>query len=223
VEPAQPGPPPAANPEMEARIREAEGSAFQDMIAAMDSLRTVFDVVGAPREWLTGRYLASASEFPDVAEYWVRYQAYVDELRDRDEEFFRRGFYRRLLNSGIDGPVRSMRLASATEEFASQAPAREELYTAMDGIAGVALELHELLVENEDAIVYTPVRPGVVTQNPVLEAVPTEGELRDRLWDTLDRLFEQVDVVRGGVPGSGEQLGEAALEGIRATTNPREP
>jgi hypothetical protein len=223
VQPAQPGPPPAANPELEARLRDAEGSAFQDMITAMDSLRTVFDVVGAPREWLTGRYLASASEFPDVAQYWVRYQAYVGELRNRDEELFRRGFVQRLESTGIDGPVRSMRLARATEEFAAEAPAREELYAAMQGMARVALELHELLVQNEASIVYTPVRPGVVTQDPVLEAVPTDAELRERLWDTLDSLFLQVDIVRGGVPGSGDQLGEAALEGIRATTDRRQP
>ena len=215
-------PAPVANPEFEARIREAEGSAFGDMVLAMDSLRAVYDVVNAPRDWLSGRYLANASEYADVAAYWTRYRSYVAEMRTRDEELFQRGFVKRLEGSGLDGAVVSMRLARATEEFQRSAEGRDEVYTAMDRMAATALELHYLLVQREDEIVYTPVRPGVVTQNPVLEAVPTDPELRGRIWETLDRLFLHMDVVRGGVPGSGDQLGDAALEGIRATAQQRE-
>jgi hypothetical protein len=93
----------------------------------------------------------------------------------------------------------------------------------MDGMARAALNLHALLVASEDDIVYTPVRPGVVTRDPVLEAVPNNAELRTRIWEDLDRLFGYMDVVRGGVPGSGDQLGDAALEGIRSTARRRAP
>ena len=217
------GPPPAANPELEARIQEAEGSAFRDMMLAMDSLRTVYDVASGPRDWLTGRYLASASEYDDVEAYWQRYRDYVAELSARDEEMFRFGFVRRLEKSGLEGAVLSMRLARSTEEFRASGPARDSVYAAMDGMARAALNLHTLLVGSEDDIVYTPVRPGVVTRDPVLEAVPNNAELRTRIWTDLDRLFAYMDVVRGGVPGSGDQLGEAALEGIRSTARRRTP
>lgn len=217
------GPPPAANPELEARIREAEGSAFQDMIVAMDSLRSLHEVTGGPRDWLSGRYLAHASEFGDVEAYWERYRAYVGELRSRDEELFRRGFVERLERSGLEGAVLSMRLARATEQFRSTGASRDTVYTAMDEMAQAALDLHRLLVEREDDIAYTPVRPGVVTRDPVLEAVPNDEELRNRIWDTLDRLFARMDVVLGGVPGSGNQLSDAALEGIRSTAGRYEP
>lgn len=217
------GPPPAANPELEAQIRDAEGSAFQDMIVAMDSLRSVHEVTGGPREWLSGRYLANASEYPDVEAYWDRYRDYVAELRARDEELFRRGFVNRLERSGLEGAVLSMRLARATEQFRSTGASRDTVYSAMDEMAQAALDLHELLVEREADIAYTPVRPGVVTRDPVLEAVPTDAELRTRIWDTLDRLFAGMDVVLGGVPGSGNQLSDAALEGIRSTAGRHVP
>ena len=217
------GPPPAANPELEARIQEAEGSAFRDMMLAMDSLRTVYDVASGPRDWLTGRYLASASEYDDVEAYWQRYRDYVAELSARDEEMFRFGFVRRLEKSGLEGAVLSMRLARSTEEFRASGSARDSVYAAMDGMARAALNLHTLLVGSEDDIVYTPVRPGVVTRDPVLEAVPNNAELRTQIWTDLDRLFAYMDVVRGGVPGSGDQLGDAALEGIRSTARRRAP
>lgn len=217
------GPPPAANPELEARIQEAEGSAFRDMVLAMDSLRSVYDVSGGPRDWLTGHYLSSASDYDDVREYWQRYRDYVAELSARDEEMFRIGFVRRLETSGLEGAVLSMRLARSTEEFRASSGARDSVYAAMDGMARAALNLHTLLVESEDDIAYTPVRPGVVTRDPVLEAVPNNAELRERIWTDLDRLFAYMDVVRGGVPGSGDQLGDAALEGIRSTARRRTP
>ena len=217
------GPPPAANPELEATIQDAEGSAFRDMMLAMDSLRTVYDVARGPREWLTGRYLANASDFGDVESYWRRYRDYVAELSARDEEMFRFGFVRRLEKSGLEGAVLSMRLARSTEEFRASGGARDSVYAAMDGMARAALNLHALLVASEDDIVYTPVRPGVVTRDPVLEAVPNNAELRTRIWEDLDRLFGYMDVVRGGVPGSGDQLGDAALEGIRSTARRRAP
>lgn len=217
------GPPPAANPVLEAQIQEAEGSAFQDMIVAMDSLRGVYDVAGAPRDWLSGHYLANASEYADVQEWWQRYHTYVTELRGRDEELFRRGFVDRLERSGLEGAVLSMRLARATEEFRGTGASRDTVYSAMNEMATAALELHELLVAREDDIVYTPVRPGVVTRDPVVEAVPTDDELRREIWDTLDRLFAGMDVVLGGVPGSGGQLSDAALEGIRSTVQRHVP
>lgn len=217
------GPPPAANPVLEAQIQEAEGSAFQDMIVAMDSLRSVYDVAGAPRDWLSGHYLANASEYGDVQEWWQRYHTYVTELRGRDEELFRRGFVDRLERSGLEGAVLSMRLARATEEFRNTGASRDTVYSAMNEMATAALALHELLVEREDDIVYTPVRPGVVTRDPVVEAVPADDELRREIWDTLDRLFAGMDVVLGGVPGSGGQLSDAALEGIRSTVQRHVP
>ncbi len=211
------GPPPAANPVLEAQIRDAEGSAFQYMMVAMDSLRTVHDVTGGPREWLSGHYLAHASQYDDVQRWWERYRDYVAELRARDEELFRRGFVERLERSGLEGAVLSMRLARATEEFRETGPARDTVYEGMAAMAAAALELHTLLVEREADIAYTPVRPGVVTRDPVVEAVPTDDALRQQIWSTLDRLFAGMDVVLGGVPGSGEQLSDAALEGIRGT------
>lgn len=217
------GPPPAANPVLEAQIRDAEGSAFQHMITSMDSLRSVYDVAGAPREWLTGHYLANATEYPDVEGWWDRYATYVSELRNRDEELFRRGFVERLERSGLEGAVLSMRLARATEEFRGTGAARDTVYSAMTEMASAALELHGLLVAREDDIIYTPVRPGVVTQDPVVEAVPTDDLLRREIWSTLDRLFAGMDVVLGGVPGSGDQLSDAGLEGIRSTVQRHTP
>ncbi len=195
-------------------VAAAQGSAFQDMVVAMDSLRRAYGLVGGPEGWLDGHYLATASAYPAVEDYWTRYLAFVSELRTRDTTFFRTGFVKRLREDGIEGPVVSMRLASAIEEFRATEPARDSLYSGMEDLASTSLALHALLLEREDDVEYDPVQPGTVSRDPVVEAFPRDPALRDQIWSLLDRIFADMEVVQGGVPGSRDQLTDAALKEI---------
>jgi hypothetical protein len=216
-------PPPVDDEDLATVLAEVEGSAFESMVVAMDSLRSVFGVEAPPEGWLEGHYLANASSYDRVPAYWQRYETYVQELRLRDEEYFRQGYVARLAAAGLTGPVASIRLARAMADFDEEAPARDSIYTAMEGVAGAALSLHELLVERESRITWTPVRPGFVTRDPILEAVPDDEELRRELNERLDLLLDRMDVVRGGLPGSSAELGAAALTSLRTTRSDEGP
>jgi hypothetical protein len=192
----------------------AQGSAFQEMVLAMDSVRGAHDLMGGPEGWLDGHYLATASAYPHVANYWRRYRDYVSDLRAQDTALFRAGFIERMRQDGLEGPVVQMRLARALDEFRSSQPEREALYQGMDVLAQRALALHALLLERESDVEYDPVQPGSVSRDPVIEAFPRDAELRDQIWDLLDDIFEAMDVVQGGVPGTRDQLGDAALREI---------
>jgi hypothetical protein len=210
-------PPPVDDEGLASVLAEVEGSAFESMVLALDSLRAVFNVVAPPEEWLGGHYLANASVYPEVPAYWSRYLSYVDELREEDEDYFRQGYVARLASAGLTGPVASMRLARAMVDFDETAPARDSVYDAMEKVARAALSLHELLLERESEITWTPVRPGFVTRDPILEAVPDDTELQELLNERLDLLLDNMDVVRGGMPGSGAELGAAALRTLQGT------
>jgi hypothetical protein len=202
-------------------VATAEGSAFDDMVQVMDSLRGTYDLLRGPEGWLDGLYLASPSSYPDVQAYWGRYQAFVDELQARDTALFRVGFVDRLRESGIEGPVLSMRLARALDDFRATQPARDSLYQGMETLAGRALALHAFLLEHEGEVEYDPVRLGTVSRDPVMEVFPSDPALRDQIWAHLDGIFEAMDVVQGGVPGSRDQITDAALREIRRTPGNR--
>lgn len=202
-------------------VAAAEGSAFDDMVQVMDSLRGTYDLLRGPEGWLDGLYLAAPSSYPDVQAYWGRYQTFVDELQARDTALFRVGFVERLRESGIEGPVLSMRLARALDDFRATQPARDSLYQGMAALAGRALALHAFLLEHEGEVEYDPVRLGTVSRDPVMEVFPSDPALRDQIWAHLDGIFEAMDVVQGGVPGSRDQLTDAALREIRRTPGNR--
>lgn len=202
-------------------VAVAEGSAFEDMVQAMDSLRVEYGLQEGPQGWLDGHYLATASEYAQVEAYWRRYQDFVSELRSRDTALFRTGFVNRLREDGLEGPVVAMRLARALEDFRATQPARAVLYQGMDTLAVRALALHGLLLEREDEVEYDPVQLGTVSRDPVMEAFPSNPELRDLIWAHLDGIFEALDVVQGGMPGSRDQITDATLRAIRESPGNR--
>lgn len=214
-------PPPAPVGALADAVAAAQGSAFDDMVHVMDSLRTSYDLQSGPRGWLDGHYLATASEYPHVPDYWERYLAYTSELRARDTALFRSGFVQRLREDGLEGPVLAMRLASALEDFRASQPSREALYQGMDSLAVRAMALHELLLAREGDVEYDPVQLGTVSRDPVMEAFPNDPELQREIWAHLDGIFEAMDVVQGGIPGSRDQLTDAALDAIRQSPERR--
>ncbi len=146
-----------------------------------------------------GPYLANALAYPEVQRFWGRYLAYVEALATREEELFRSGFVSRLQAQGISGPVLSIRLARALRDFRADRPRRNETYGAMEELGDSALDLHAFLADNADAIRYAPVDQGV-TDDPILEAVADDEEIREALWSRLERLADALDRVAGEDP-----------------------
>jgi hypothetical protein len=166
------------------------------MVATVDELNAMQTDAGLPAEprddWLSGVYLANASQFPDVQEYWEGIDSFVDRVRDRDSEIFHQKYQEALAGAGIAGDTASMLLERADSGFLATRQDRSLAYDQMDDLVDAALDLHDFLLTNEGEIAYDPAAGGM-SADPVLEAVPSSQELGDEMWDRVDRITEALD------------------------------
>ena len=199
------------------RLALAEDSGFRHMVAGIDSLRRAHDVVDVPPVWLEGRYLADATRYPEVEEYWVRYRSFLDAVEARDTALFRAGFAAQLRDEGVQGPVLSLRLSQAMTAFRETQPVRSSMYLHMEELARASLALHQLLVEREPDITYEPALAVRLSRDPVVEALPLDTLLRDRMWVLLDRIFASLERLNGDLGANRDNLTEALLQGVEAS------
>lgn len=179
----------------------ASEGALQDMIAAMDSLERVFQLPAAPpEEWLGGYYLAHATEFHDVRQYWARYRGYIRSVKARDAVLYRRGLEGRFQELGVPRERVPELMTVAERRFLEDRMRRDSLYDTMAEVAEAAVDLHDFLSENQGAIEHDPVRPGRVSRAPVLEAYPTTPEVKDEMDARLDRVLEGMEQVHSLKP-----------------------
>ncbi|MHB1194731.1 MAG: hypothetical protein ACYC6F_17025 [Longimicrobiales bacterium] len=163
--------------------------------ARADFLRRVAgrsDVAGlteVPAVWLEGRYLADAAAHPEVRSYWEGVRSFVDGVQRDEDALYREAWLGEAGGLGLSGPVRSLRLATALEDFAAQAPLREEHYRRVRELAASALSLHDLIVELGDRVTYEPMRGGGISADPVLEAAGTDPAAQLLLEEALDRVL----------------------------------
>jgi hypothetical protein len=177
------------------RMRELGDAAMTSTIAELRSMRAEFAVPDQPRDdWLAGVYLASASRFPDVEEYWLGIRSYVARVRDVDGQVFHDAYAQHVEESGVSAEEAALLRERADSGFLATKPERLAAYTLMDDLANAALDLHTFLLDNEPNIAHEPAGGGV-SRDPVLEAVPNSAELGDRMWDMVDRITEALDAL----------------------------
>lgn len=87
----------------------------------------------------------------------------------------------------------------------------------MQELAGAALALHELLVEEEERILYDPAVQSGLSRDPVVEAIPLDTVLHDRMWVLLERIFASLEHVGGELGASRDNLTRTLLERIDAS------
>lgn len=194
--------------------------------AALDDVRA--DLSNAdvpsrpPEEWLQGIYFASAGDYPGVAAYWEAVAGTIEAARGRLASSFR-GELRSQLDAGTGpsgrvGPDERERIEEeAMADWEGTAPARDSVFTTFLALAGSSLELHVLLVENEDEIAYEPFSSPGVSRDPILEAVPDDPELKAEMDEHLDAVFGAMSDTRVPRPITSEgilSLLVPALEGI---------
>lgn len=171
--------------------------------AVVDSLRGAHGLPPSPpREWLSGYYLAHASEYPGVREFWEGYAALLGDLRGRDRELF--------LGAAVGAasradPARADAAERYLEErYARILPLRRERYQQLTVVSRRARELHDFLVANEERIRYTPATGPEVPLDPIMEANVDSPEVEAELLRELDELFQALNRSRGGgAPGLG--------------------
>ena len=208
-----PGDAPAANPGEAAM----EGRAMDEVIEGLDSLAVAYGLNRRPADWLHGIYLANASKYPEVEDYWQRYGAYLDEVRSQDAEWFRQSYEDRLTVAGINPSAVQGLVDRGMQRFHSTAVRRQQLYSTMQDLVNGSLELHVLLMEREDDIAYDPFDDGGVSDAPVVEAVPNSPELEDEMWALIGRIalaLESISDVGDTAPTS---LQSALVDSVRAS------
>lgn len=191
--------PPVTIPDIPAELlptmRDLGEAALSGMIAQLNQERQDAGLPAEPnRDWLAGVYLANASQFRDVQDYWEGIEAFVDRVRDQDTQIFHAQYMTQLENAGITGDTASMLLARADSGFLATRSDRFEVYAQMDDLVNAALDLHRFLLQNEANIEYAPAAGGV-SRDPVLEAVPSTKELGDEMWDMVDRITSALDAL----------------------------
>jgi len=201
---------PVLVPELEARKEAAQRAAYE---AALHQMRLELDRLnlppGPPEAWLRGRYLSSASDFPQVARYWEEVHWGVESARRTLERRYRARLSRELEDRGgvpsssrggeperLEASARVARTAHA--EWERSAPDRALVFTRVLEVARASLDLHRLLAEREEEITYEPYRSPRVSRDPVLEAVAEDPELQERMNEGLDRVLRAV--AESGIP-----------------------
>lgn len=187
-----------------------------DMDAAMEELQEGLGLPeGPPPVWLEGAYLADAGAHPDVREYWQGYGSYVASMRALEESLYRGFVQNRVLRMRLDTADASGLSAMILERYERSQGGRELVYRDLAELAAEALTLHETLSSRSASISYEPFLGGRLSRDPVIEAVADDPVLAERIWTSMDRIFERLERLQGLRPVSTARLQEALTGGLQ--------
>jgi hypothetical protein len=195
----------------EEQIRQ---DAYEGFVERVDAMGNELAPGPVPSAWLEGAYLADPSSYPAVRPYWERYEAYVDAAQAQEAALYREAYLTAATVAGVSGPLRSLRMATALEDFSSSRPERLEHYARIRELAESALALHALVVELEGRISYEPIRGPRVSADPVIEAAGIDPEAQARLDGALDRLLTALHGAEGTSPRDRARIPEWLVEGL---------
>jgi len=176
-------------PQGEAGIRQR---AHERFLEALNDLGTEFDVEAVPPDWLEGWYLAHPSSYPEVRDFWERFLDYAEEAYATEVLLYREAYLGEAADAGMNGPVRSLRMAAAVDDFEAGRGEREADYARVWDLAISSLALHDQLVQVEGRITYEPARGQRLSADPVLEAAGKDPEAQGRLEVALDRVLRDL-------------------------------
>jgi hypothetical protein len=196
----------------EEQIRD---DAYRGFVDGMEGLREEVVPGPVPRAWLEGAYLADPEAYPEVRPWWERYMAFADAAEAREAALYRQAYLRAAAQAGVSGPVRSLRMATALEDFASSRPRRAEHYARVRELAASALALHDLMVKLKGRISYEPIRGPRVSADPVIEAAGTDPEAQELLDGALDRLLSALHGADGTSARDRLKIPDWLVEGLR--------
>ncbi|HET9948778.1 MAG TPA: hypothetical protein VFQ22_07640 [Longimicrobiales bacterium] len=205
--------PPPEPPPLIADTEEAlRGRARELFLASTQTALRGLDPI--PSIWLSGRYLSSPSDYPQVRTVWEEYVATVREVRASENERYRTAYLRALDDARVRGPARTLRLARATTDFQSAGAARAAHYDRVEALALAALRGHDALVEAEGTIAYEPARGPAVSADPVIEAAGRDPAAQALLEQVLDMILLELHAENG--PGEAANVRAWVWEGLVA-------
>jgi hypothetical protein len=177
------------------RFRAMADEAASGMSAAFLSLPERSQIPREPsQDWLAGIYLANASDYPNVPAYWGAVREWVDAARDAEMRAFREALQEQVDASDLPAVEAEAVRNRALTGFQAASVQRRAVYDQLRAVADRALALHEFLLANEAQVVYEPAGSGV-SRDPVLEAVPANGELGDAMWARVGAITNALDAL----------------------------
>ena len=172
------------------RMRDMAEAAVAEMIEDLRGRSEALEIPLQPQDaWLGGNYLANASQFEDIEQFWLGIELFVDDVRATDTQLFHDKYVAQVAAAGIAADTAAMLIERADSGFVAARDGRYEVYNLMDDLLNAALDLHIFLVESEDRIAYEPTSAGV-SRDPVLEAVPDTEVLSDQMWGLVNGITD---------------------------------
>ena len=184
-----PVPPPPA-PVIPATEDAIRGRASERFLASTQALLRRLQPI--PQAWLSGRYLATTSDYAYIRDIWQNYVGTIRDVRAADEERYRAAYLRALDDAAVQEPARSARVANGMAHFQSRAAARNRHYDRVERLATVAVGGHDALVAAEGRILYEPATGPRVSSDPVIEAVGRTAEDQALLEEILDAILAEL-------------------------------
>ena len=197
--------PPVSIPDLpealQPRMRELSSAAKADWLAMLRTQLPAEDGLAAEpdRDWLGGSYLADASKYASIEQYWKGLDVFLRDLQARDEALFITAVGARMdtiavldsvnVLSPADREALTNRLRAG---FQVGRAGRRAVYRKLQAVIAASLRLHEFLLANEDNITYDPAAGGS-SRDPVLEAVPDTPALGNEMWKLVDGITESLD------------------------------
>lgn len=204
----------AVVPDTEEGLAERAGARFLGRVrGVVDGLPQI------PRIWLDGRYLANASQYPEVRAAWENHLATVRRLRVDEEELYSQAYLTALDDARVTGPTRTLRLASALSRFQATAPARRAHYAKVEALAVAALDFHTFLLAREMEISYEPAVGTRISADPVLQAASTNPTVQREMEAALDRVLSAL-AAEGTGPVEAARVSDWTFDGLRDVVAP---
>ncbi|UCC24203.1 MAG: hypothetical protein JSU98_10735 [Gemmatimonadales bacterium] len=208
---------PEIPPELVPQMRQLSAAAVASTVGQLERLPERDEIPPAPAdEWLAGRYLAGASEFASVQDYWRSVLRYLSAVEAADDNLFRQALEERIRSGNLSDENAGMIRRRAVAGWVAAAAERALVYRQLRAVATAALELHLFLLGNEDEIDYEPAAAGV-SRDPVLEAVPANEALGVAMWERVGAVTKALDNLGYLETISTEGLLGAFLEQLAAT------
>lgn len=177
----------ALMPAMRSVSDDALAAAFEDVREAWAASGPVEQ---PPSDWLAGVYLANASRYPAVDDFWSGVGDFLDGVRRIDLATFDAKVEEELSRRGMSAADAAAIRARADSGFVAGGPDRQGLYDRFGTLVEASRDLHRFLVANEADIAYAPA--SAVTTDPVLEVNPETAELRDAMERLLDSVTDML-------------------------------
>jgi hypothetical protein len=137
-----------------------------------------------PQQWPAGVYLANASDYEQVADFWDGMTDLLSGFRGIDLAAFDAAYASALSAEGVGEPDAGMIRERADSGFVAATADRNAVYDQLGAVIDAALSLHQFLVANEASIEYVPA--ATATTDPVLEVEPANDQIRVAMEELLD-------------------------------------